>query len=506
MKARTALPLGVLLAALLACRLPSLPAPTPVLPAAPTPVPTPLLPPTAASDGFPFDIHWDDRTLFASLLTSPHQEALAALPGASVYHIALTLSDPPTRIPGILEVRYTNQETVPLGEIVFALFPEILGGEITVGAVALDGQPAASTHETGLLRLPLSAPLQPGESVVVSLEFEVGVPAQGGGYYYGIFGYNEGILSLAHACPTILVYDQRGWNDQPPDVDGDPLFSDASFYLVSVDAPRDLRLVASGVEIGRSETADRQRVRYANGPARDFYLAAGRGLVRSSRLVGETVVNSYAPPRLGVQSRLALETAEAALRIFGERYGPYPYTEFDLVSISTSAGGVEYPGLAALALSVYPGAEFLEIVVAHEVGHQWFYNLVGNDTQGQPWLDESLVQFATWEYFSDRYGPQGEQAFRDNLAGTWYSGAEVPIGQPVSAYTAYEYGEIVYGRGAFFFEALRDRMGRAAFDELMRAYVEAYAWEIATAEDFKALAEEHCNCDLTPVFEEWVYP
>ena len=57
--------------------------------------------------------------------------------------------------------------------------------------------------------------------------------------------------------------------------------------------------------------------------------------------------------------------------------------------------------------------------MAHEVGHQWFYNLVGNDVQQQPWLDESLTQFVTWQYFYDRYGDLAAQSFRDAIQSRW---------------------------------------------------------------------------------------
>ena len=87
-------------------------------------------------------------------------------------------------------------------------------------------------------------------------------------------------------------------------------------------------------------------------------------------------------------------------------------------------------------------------------------------------------------------------------------GADVKL--PVAAYSeggefAGAYGAIVYGRGPLFFEALRDEMGQATFDAFLRDYVQENRWGIATTESLRALAEQHCGCDLEALFEEWVY-
>ena len=69
-----------------------------------------------------------------------------------------------------------------------------------------------------------------------------------------------------------------------------------------------------------------------------------------------------------------------------------------------------------------------------------------------------------------------------------------------------EYGAIVYGRGPLFLATLADRMGQESFDGFLRDYYQTHKWGIGTGEAFKRLAEQHCQCDLTALFEEWVYP
>jgi len=469
---------------------------------------TPVMPPAIIIHDAPFTISWDDRSLFKKGLTSSFQGILSRLQGASIYHLGFSLSNPPTLVTGVEEVRYTNQENVALTEVDFGIYSEILGGDINVSQVLLDGQSVTPDFSKGLMRIPLADELVPGDSIIFHIEFVITVPTLGGDFYYGIFGYNNGILSLAHAYPTILVYNERGWNNQTPDLDGDPLFSDISFYLVSVDAPSELTLVASGVAVNRRITADRQQVLYADGPARDFYLVAGTDLAKLSDHVGETTFSIYAPGGSSQFAQSTLKTAENAVDDFSHRYGSYPYTEFKIVPIETSAGGVEFPGMTAVAENVYNTGNFLEVIVVHEVAHQWFYNLVGNETQLQPWLDESLAQFVTCQYFLDEYGTQAEQSCQDEMQSNWdgVDDQKIPIGKPVSDYTSGEYVAIIYGRGPLFFFTLRQEIGQAAFDSLMHDYATTFAWDIATAEGFKKLAEQHCKCNLTSLFNEWVYP
>jgi aminopeptidase N len=209
--------------------------------------------------------------------------------------------------------------------------------------------------------------------------------------------------------------------------------------------------------------------------------------------------------------------AGSAFEFFGTHYAPYPYTEFDIVATPTYALGIEYPGIIAITDRIYdlddtlngtPNEIVLETTVAHEAGHQWFYNLVGNDQLDEPWLDESLTQFVTWQYYADQYGRGGEAGFRDSLTGRWsrVNGEPIPIGLPVAEYEGVAYSAIVYGRGPLFFEALRERLGEENFETFLEDYVDTNSWGIGTGENMKALAEEHCSCNLTGLFDEWVTP
>lgn len=83
--------------------------------------------------------------------------------------------------------------------------------------------------------------------------------------------------------------------------------------------------------------------------------------------------------------------------------------------------------------------------------------------------------------------------------------AEIPIGLTADAYSGREYGAIVYGRGPIFLNALAEEMGQLTFDLFLWDYSDQFKYKIAATEDFRRLAEEHCQCDLSEIFNEWVY-
>ena len=513
------------------------PSPTPEPPAATTPAPT-LEPPTAtappttvaaaepavaaeANATLPspelFEVEWNDRSIFQTGLIQSEQHVLNELPGATIYHLDLNMADNLVDLQGRQEVLYTNRETEPLTEVYFHLFPNLLGGSLTLSHLAVNDQAVEPVYEqaNSVLRVQLPAALQPGEQTVIKLDFTLGVPSSGGNNY-GIFAFMDEVLALAHFYPMVSVYDDEGWNIEPPSRNGDIVYAETSFFRVRVTAPAAQTLVASGIEIDREQIDEgRQQVIFAAGPMRDFYLVSSETYTATSRTVGEITLNNYVPEELAAGAEAALDAAEISLESFNTRFGPYPYTEFDIVSTTNFALGVEYPGIVVILGDLYnaqgtvrgqSASALLEGVVAHEVGHQWFYGVVGNDQLDEPWLDEGMAQYATLIYYEDAYGPDAAGGFRQSLERRWHAidQFDVPIGQPVEAYSPQEYSAIVYGRGPLFIVALAEEMGEEAFDAFIKDYYQTYKWGIATSADFKALAEQHCACDLASLFEEWV--
>ncbi|MCB8985479.1 MAG: M1 family metallopeptidase [Ardenticatenaceae bacterium] len=483
----------------------------------PTSVPTETAVPVEPADQTLFN--WNDPAIYRSGLTANAQDSLDLLSSRPVYSITLAIDPAAATVSGTAQIRYTNSETVPLDKVYLHLFPNLLGGAIEIDNVAVDGQEAGWLYEgpnDSMLRVELADALPPGEQVVLAMDFTTAVP-QSLGRNYGVFAQVDDVMALAHFYPMVAVYDDEGWHTAPPVEFGDPTFADASFYLVTLTAPSEQVIAGSGVVVGEEDDSRMQTVTMAAGPARDFYLALSPNYAIETVETGSTTIRSYAPAKFAAGARQAAEAAANALEVYGTRLGAYPYTELDIVATPTQALGIEYPGIIAITQREYdpddplsanvPNSVYLESTVAHEMGHQWFYNVVGNDQLEEPWLDEALAQYATGLYYLDNYGRAAAQSYENSWNDRWnrVNDADIPIGQPVGAYEGAAYSAIVYGRGPLFVKALAETMGQPTFDTFLKDYVSTYQWDIATTEGFQSLAESHCGCDLTDLFNSWVY-
>jgi len=461
---------------------------------------------------------WDDREIFQAGLIREEQNVLTQLPGASIYHLDVRIAADYSSLEGQERVRYTNQEDEALDAIYFQLFPNMQAGESSVKNVLVNDVIAQQAYEdeNSTLRVPLTRPLEPGQALVIQMDFQIKIPTDVGGNY-GLFGYLNNILVLDGFYPAIPVYDQAGWHKGKLPPYSDTTFQDASFYVVRVTAPADIQLIASGRQVERSAKDGQQALTFAAGPARDFYMAGSSDFTVTSATVGQTRVSSYAFRSNMQGAQLALDTAVNALNSYSQRLGPYPYTEFDIVSTPMQgASGIEYPGITGINIAMYepdetynglPTEVMLESTVAHETGHQWFYNVVGNNQINEPWVDESVTQYVTGLYFLDQNGKSGWEGYRNSWISRWerVDKAIIPIGMPVASYQGKEYGAIVYGRGPLFIDTLAQKLGQSNFDKFLLDYYATHKWGIATAADFKRSAEQHCQCDLSPLFDEWVY-
>lgn len=438
------------------------------------------------------------------------------------YEMQMQLAVEPTRatLTGTQRVIFTNQETVPLDAVVFRLYPnlESYGGAMGVRDVTVDGVAITpQVDETAsVLRLPLMPPLVPGAQIEITMGFEVSVRA-GDVRLYGQFSYLDGVLSLPQAYPVLSVFKPgSGWWTTTQQPQGDIAFSPTAFYDVTVTAPTDLILTTSGTEIDTIPTGDGELKHHYVAPLmRDFALMASREFVTLGGAQDGTQITLFYNPGLpgaemGAHAGLAM--AQDALRIFNETFGRYPYAELDIVQTRTSIGGLEYPGLVVLNSASWQADDPLfAFLLVHEIAHQWWYGLVGNDQAQHPWLDEGLAQYAVALYIRAQ---EGEDAYRAAIESfrtqhATFVAADHPdqlIGDPVTAYPGLAYFYTIYQKAPLFYAALEDAYGSGPLLASLRNYHVAYRYGIATPAELRASLEGTLGVSLEALWFAWVMP
>lgn len=426
------------------------------------------------------------------------------------YTIAATLDAGARTLSGRQRLEYTNRDTVALGDLYFHLYPNLrdFGGRLAVSNLAVNGQPAdTSTPRADLLRVRLPQTLEPGATLTVTLDFAARAPENASRTRYGAFNKESGVLALASAYPLVAVVRGGVWDTAALNGIGDFVNAETALYDVSLSGPPDWKLVTTGAAVAYQADKTRQRVRFVSGPQREFTLAAVQ-LEQVSAEVGGTRVTSYFRKGSSAGGKTALRAAAGAVQVFNQRYGRYPLAELDLIEIDARQFlGVEYPGLVMIEHTLYSRPKDLEITIAHEVAHQWWYSLVGNDVQRASWLDEALASYSQIVYQEELNGPAAaerelegfRQRYRQNLA----AGRDAPVEQPNSAFRG-NYVALVYGKAVLFYQALRVQLGDQQFERFLHDYYAQHRYGYVTGQDVVGTANAVCGCEIGPLYADWI--
>ena len=375
--------------------------------------------------------------------------------------------------------------------------------------------------ENTILKVPLPTTLNPDGKILVQFEFEGIIPRDFGGGAtpagYGIYNYSDGVLALSGWYPILAVYDDQGWNLDPPSPLGDSVYSQIGIYQVDVSLPADMTAAATGVEVDRTEAEGRVQVQFEGGPVRDFFLVFSRRLDVVSQEIDGVQVNSYFLPGRDSAGNQALSVAVESLKIFNDQFGRYPYRELDVVAAPMrNALGVEFPGIVLIGASLYdePSKPEFSVSIAHEVAHQWWYSVVGNDVFDDPWMDEALTTYSSSLYYEFTLGSD----YAEGLKGYWQDrydrllseGGDDLITADLAHFESLNrpavYGAVVYTKGALFFQALRDEIGDQAFFQALKDYYRMEFFQIAQPDDLLKAFEKAAGRSLDTIYQEWLSP
>lgn len=423
-------------------------------------------------------------------------------------------------------LEYVNNEGVALAELYLRLYPNAGltygAGSLTISAVTVNSAPVEPLLESAgaIALIPLGEPLPAGGELVLELDFTGVVPqnfASSNGSSYGIYDYSGGMLKLANWFPILAAYDGEGWHLDPFYNWGDAVYSETALFEVWITAPAEQVVVASGIELEQAANPDGTVAHYyAAELMRDFFVAMSPYLEKLTMQVGLTQVNSYYLAEDEPGGSKALEVAAQALDLFNRLFGLYPFAELDLLETPLPwAGGVEYPGIVLISDKLYGSAGYMAerelefaMIVSHEVSHQWWYSLVGNDVIREPWLDEALATYSSGIYAQELLG---EWAYRA-LVRDWeynYRRARAQVEAPITApldqfYNNSIYYGIVYCGGALFYDGLRATLGDGLFFASLQEYLRRFEYRVATTSELLALFEELSGQELDKLYARWL--
>jgi hypothetical protein len=397
----------------------------------------------------------------------------ARWPGRAAYTLDLAYDARRFTISGTERIAFRNVGPAPLGSVWLRVWANAFGGcavsraHVTVRA---GGRLGARRRDCTALEVRLPQPLAPGADAEVALDIRVTAPTRP-----DRFGRFRGAGYFGNAIPLLAIADRRGFQLPPYTFAGESFYSLTSAWRVRLRAPTGLQVAATGTQQGGRDAAG--AVTFVAPRARDFMLVVGRFDVRTARAGPVRLRRFSVPGTPASEARRTLRTAALAMRSFARMYGPYGRPEVDLVEGpgEVARGGVamEYPEVVLTPAQA--------TAVAHELAHQWFYGIVGDDQYSEPWLDESFAEFSAAR-LSAREVP-------NRLGGCRLPDASrVPLDADMATMTRARgrYVRTVYVGGGCFLRAVQRELGAGRFDAFMRGLVAAHRDGMLTTAEFVA--------------------
>jgi aminopeptidase N len=368
----------------------------------------------------------------------------------ATYDVHVRLGIAARTISGRAEITVQNRSGAGIDRLELNTVMARLGG-LRLGPTTVDGVAVKPTVDDQTLLVPLGGVLPANATALVVVRFAATLRSSTAGSSW-LFARSGGISNLYRWIPWVS---RRTPFDRPNH--GDPFVTPVS-PSVHVTYVTDVPVVIASTGRRTSISADRLTQGFTAVNVRDITTAISSYRTKSAT-VGSTTVRVYYRP--GAPATALLSAAKAALAKLEARLGPYPYT---ILKIVQSAGGygMEGPGVAWIPSGV--GSSNLSYLVTHEVAHQWFYGIVGNDQAREPFADEAMTDFVA------RYVLGMRRASRC---------ATAPLDRSIYRYGSTCYYEQVYIQGGNLIDNARRKMGSTAFWGAVRGYISDHRWGLS---------------------------
>lgn len=389
--------------------------------------------------------------------------------------------------------------------------------------------------------------LYPGASVKIGTPFRVKIPAP-----FSRFGHDKQQYQISQWYPKPVVYDKEGWHPMPY-LDQGEFYSEFGDFNVRITLPANYVVAASGKLVSEDEVnwlEERSRdpdllnedsneipisdtlqksISFEIENAHDFawfadkrYLVSQDKIKLNGRDDSVLVQAFYLPEEKSTWSK-ATEISKRGLQFYNDLVGTYSYPTLSAVSGELEAGsGMEYPGITIIGET----GDFnsLETVLVHEIGHNWFYGILGNNERDAPWLDESINSYYEQRYILENYPDRKiidrfprlveflglndfKYSYLNNLFYLFSArrNEDQPIGLHSEEFSSLNYGAMVYAKGAKAFQYLSGYLGEIHFDRIMQEYFKTFRFKHHSPDNFRMFFEKATGRDLSWFFDELIY-
>ena len=385
-------------------------------------------------------------------------------------------------------------------------------GNITVSSVECEGEALefnVEGEDENILRVDLPVELYPDEQITFSIDFSVTLSN-----INHRLGYGNNTINFGNFYPILCVYeDGIGFKTDLYHSNGDPFYSEVANYEVSLTYPSEYTLASSGKVLSSQEGEGIVTANILGENIRDFCFVLSDIFEVVSANVDGTQINYYGY-RGDNNLQTNLSTAQEALSTFNNLFGKYPYEVLNVVKTNFVHGGMEYPNLVYISDSL--SQEDIAYVIVHEIAHQWWYGVVGNDENSHAWLDEGLAEYSTLLFFENntKYGVDCD-AMIDSALTSYktfvrvYSSVngevDTSMDRPLSDFaTEPEYVQNTYTKGLLMFDSLRKSTGDRKFFKALKNYYKDFCYKNVTPAEFIASFIDSTGYNLENFINSWL--
>lgn len=365
-----------------------------------------------------------------------------------------------------------------------------------------------------VMRLPLPHPIQPGDSIMLDIDFTARLPTPP-----MRSGYKGEYYFVGQWFPKVGVYSGGGWNCHQYHANSE-FFADFGVYDVHITVPEENIVGACGLEAAVTNNGDGTATHYYHAEdIHDFAWTTSPDFVELTTDTQDVAIRLLIQPDHAGMAGRYLNSAKAAIAYFQDWIGDYPYPNLTIVDPRRGAlnsGGMEYPTLiTGLGLYGLPaGLRMIEGTIIHEFAHSFWYLMVATNEFEEPWLDEGFTTYSEGRAMNDLYGPGdfvdvlGLQLDQATVARVNYM--SYPDRDPMTRFAWKYYSDFSYAVNAYFKPAtmlvtLENYLGEDTMRAIIRAYYQRWRFKHPTTRDFIAIANEISGQDLNWFFDQAFY-